>query len=344
MRQPVAACRLQSGSGTLADTAGKGSGMGRRAMGLSFLRLAVVVAALSFAAPVAAQPEAAVATGPGQETLVLGRISDDPKQHYEAMRPLLDYVVPRMRNVGIREGRILMARDAQQMLSYLRRHRVDWLTETPAMAVGWRERAHAKVLLATERGGGLTYSAVFFVRRDSGIRSIDELAGRSIAFQNPFSTSSYIAPASALLEAGLRLDLLLSPMDRPQSDSVGYVFARSEANISTWVHKRLVDAGAFANLDWNDLSRLPQSYRDDLVVIHETEPFPRAVEVVWPGMDPRVQARLREVLLAAADDPDAREPLLRFFGTSRFVPLDAEAEAALARLAVGVHRVREQLE
>ena len=48
MKQSVAACRLQSGSGTLADTAGRGSGMGRCAMGLSFLRLAVVAAALYF--------------------------------------------------------------------------------------------------------------------------------------------------------------------------------------------------------------------------------------------------------------------------------------------------------
>src|SRR5690606_19387522 len=28
--------------------------------------------------------------------LVLGRISDDPKAHYEQLKPLLDYVVPRM--------------------------------------------------------------------------------------------------------------------------------------------------------------------------------------------------------------------------------------------------------
>ena len=304
------------------------------------LRFGLVLCCLTTAMPSRAQIE-----GPSaQETLVLGRISDDPKQHYEAMRPLLDYVVPRMRSAGIRQGRILMARDAQQMMSYLRRHRVDWLTETPAMAVAYRERVGARILLATERGGGRNYHTVFFVRKDSGIDSIRALTGRSIAFQNSYSTSSYIAPAAELLDAGLQLDLLLSPMDRPDPDSVGYVFARSEANISTWVHKRLVDAGAFANLDWSDLSRLPQTYRDDLKVIHETQPFPRAVEVIRPDMDPRVEARLREVLLAAAEDPDAREPLLRFFGTNRFVPLDDAAEASLVRLSSAVHRVRGRLE
>jgi len=33
--------------------------------------------------------------------LVLGRISDDPQAHYEQLQPLLDYVVARMRDVGI---------------------------------------------------------------------------------------------------------------------------------------------------------------------------------------------------------------------------------------------------
>lgn len=309
----------------------------------SLLRLALAVCAMAASLRVDAQVQASPAAA-AHEILVLGRVSDDPKRHYESLRPLLDYVVPRMRNVGIREGRILMARDAQQMASYLRRHRVDWLTETPAMAVAYRDRVDARILLATERGGGRYYHSVFFVRRDSGIRTIADLAGRSIAFQNLYSTSSYFVPAAEILDAGLRLDLLLSPMDRPEPGSVGYVFARSEANISTWVHKRLVDAGAFANLDWSDLHRLPQSFRDDLMVIHESAPFPRAVEVVRPDLDPRVEARLREVLLAAADDPDAREPLLRFFGTSRFVPLDEEAEASLGRLRAGVERVRERLE
>jgi phosphonate transport system substrate-binding protein len=308
----------------------------------TFHRLAMLVIALcALVAPVRAQsPPPAEASS----VLVLGRISDDPKQHYEAMRPLLDYVVPRMRPAGIREGRILMARDAQQMISYLRRGRVDWITETPAMAVDYRLRAGAQIMLATERGGGASYHTVFFVRRDSGITGLRDLRGRAIAFQNPYSTSSYVSPAAELLAAGLGLDLLLSPKDRPAADRVGYLFARSEANISTWVHKRLVDAGAFSNLDWNDLSRLPESFRQDLTVIHETPPYPRAVEVVRAGMDPAVQALLREVLLAAADDPAAREPLRRFFGTNRFVPLDAEAQAALQRLQIGMAHVRGQLE
>ena len=69
------------------------------------------------------------------DTLVLGQISDDPKSQYQRLKPLLDYVVPRMKDVGITRGRILMARNDRQMASYLRSGRVDWVSETAASGV-----------------------------------------------------------------------------------------------------------------------------------------------------------------------------------------------------------------
>ncbi len=279
-----------------------------------------------------------------ERVLVLGRISDDPKAHYEQLKPLLDYVVPRIRDVGITEGRILMARDAQQMTSYLRRGRVDWVTETAGTGMQLQQRAGARPLLLTERGGVSRYHGVFFVRRDSGLERLSDLEGRTIAFQNTASTSAYFAPATALLDAGQRLEILLSPMDRPSADAVGYVFARSELNIAAWVHKRLVDAGVVSNLDWDDVRRMPPAFRRDFRVIHETQDFPRALEMVRGDLDPKIEARLREVLLEAAQDPAASEALSVFFRTTRFLPVDPASQQALDDLRRGVTRVREQLE
>lgn len=276
--------------------------------------------------------------------IVLGRISDNPRAHYQQLKPLLDYVVAHMRDVGITEGRILMARDAQQMGSYLRRGRVDWVTETAATAVALEQRAGASPLLLTERDGVSHYHSLFFVRRDSGIRALEDLRGRSVAFQNLFSTSAYYLPAIELLDHGLPLEILLSPMDKPVTGSVGYLFARSEFNISTWVHKRLIDAGTMSNIDWDNPQRLPEAYRRDLVVIHKSRDYPRAIEMVRGDLDARVRARLRQVLIQAADDPDAREAMLRFFKTTRFLPIDDEAEASLKYLRQAATRVRNQVE
>ena len=282
--------------------------------------------------------------GDDAHVLVLGRISDNPQAHYEQLKPLLDYVVPRMRDAGITEGRILMARDAQQMASYLRRGRVDWVTETAATAMQLEQHARAQPLLITERNGVDRYHSVFFARRDSGIESFEDLRGRSIAFQNAASTSAYFVPATEILKRGLPMEILLSPMDRPPAGSVGYLFARSELNIATWVDKRLVDAGVVSNLDWDNPKRMPPAYRRGMEIFYRTADYPRAVEMVRGDLDPVVRDRLREVLTAAAADPDAREPLLRFFKTTRFLPIDAQDREALDALRKGIVQVGQQLE
>lgn len=281
---------------------------------------------------------------PGGQVLILGRISDDPNAHYAQLKPLLDYVVPRMREVGVTEGRVLMARDPQQMASYLRRNRVDWVTETASTAVQLEQRAGARPILLTERSGVSNYRTVFFVRKDSPIQTLDDLRGHSLALQSPSSTSAYMVPLIELLDAGLSPEILLGPSDEPSPERVGYLFARSEFNIASWVHKGLADAGAVSDVDWNDPRRLPDAFKKEFRVIHETGSYPRALELVREGMEPRVEARLREVLLQAADDPEARDALRLFFGTSRFLPLDRDSTRALEGLRAGAARVRSEVE
>jgi len=309
--------------------------------------LATLLCGLLLALAPQAQAQAVPPSAPlgdDESVLVLGRVSDDPKSHYDALKPLLDYVVPRMAVVGIRSGRILMARDLQQMGSYMRRGRVDWVTETSGNAVLLQRRANARSLLIIEQDGASSYHSVFFVRRDSPVLTLKDLTGRSVAFQNPYSTSAYYLPASTLLEAGLQLELLLSPMDRVAPDTVGYLFARTELNITTWVHKRLVDVGVLSNLDWENPQRMPPAFAADFRVVGVSHDVPRAIVLSRSGMDPKIEKRLRQVLLEASVDPDASEALRRFIGTSRFIPVAAADRRALDQLGVGLARVRAEVE
>lgn len=276
--------------------------------------------------------------------LVLGRISDDPRRDYEGLRPLLDYVIARMGDVGIVEGRILMASDAAQMAGYLRRQRVDWVTDTAVTAVEYRRRGVADVILVANRGGVFDYHNVVITWRGSGIATLADLKGHSIAFQNRTSTSGFVLPAAQMLRAGLELEVLLSPFDRPQPGNVGYVFAGKEENLAVWVQKRIVDASAFSNLDWEKLSVLPASFRDELQIVHESQSAPRGLELVSRGMKPEVKARLIQVLLEAGDDPQASEPLRHYFGVTRFAPVDAAMERDLDRIGADVELVRQRLE
>ena len=96
-----------------------------------------------------------------------------------------------------------MARDPQQMMSYLRRGKVDGVTETPGTGLLLADRAGARPLLLTERFAAREYRSVIFVRRDSGISDLCQLLGRTVVFQSPSSTSAYLVPALALRQQGL---------------------------------------------------------------------------------------------------------------------------------------------
>ena len=297
-----------------------------------------------FAVTVSAASAQSMRGDPDDGVLVLGRISDNPKAHYEQLKPLLDYLVPRMAGVGIRSGRILMARDLQQMSSYLRRGRVDLINETAGNASVLEDRGVAHSFLITERDGVLRYHSLFFVRRDSPIHSLSDLRGHSVAFQSPYSTSAYYLPGSQLLAAGESLEPLLSPTDKPAPDRVGYIYARTELNVTTWVHKRLVDAGVLSNLDWIDPNRVPRAFLPDLRIIGRSDDVPRAMMLARSGMDPQVESRLRELLIEATNDPAAAEALRKFLGTTRFVPIEESDRVALRRLAQGVQRLRREVE
>jgi phosphonate transport system substrate-binding protein len=303
---------------------------------------AACVALLAMLVALAAVPTPASADdAPG--VLVFGRVSDDPKSQFVPMKALLDYVVGHMADVGIHEGRILMAPDALQMASYLRRGRVDWVSETGAGAMLLKQRADAETLLLAERDGIRRYHTVYFSRRDSKVRSIDDLRGHRIAFQNRTSTSAYFIPSMELLEHGLVMEILGSPFDTPAPNSVGYVFARTERNIATWVHKGLVDVGAVSNLDWSNPQHIPEFFKSDFVILRESSDVPRGVEMVRNGLDPKVQARLRAVLLGMADDPAGSAALNRYHAV-RFFDLDDRDRRDLKRLNAGVVRVRAEIE
>lgn len=277
-------------------------------------------------------------------TLVIGRISDNPRADVQRLRPLLDYVVPKLSSVGIERGEILLARDPVQLRNYLRRGRVDWVTETAAMAAMLGADANAQPILRTIRDNEGVYRSVIFVRRDSGIENIQQLLGKRIALQVRSSTSSFYLPLLLLRDAGLPVVELASPDDTPSPGQVGFLMARSELNISTWVEKGLADAGAFSNRDWGNPTRMPESFRSHMRLIAQSEDVPRAVELMRGDADPALRAALTSVLIAASDDSEASAALHDFFGATRFVPIEAASAESLSKLGQQVLALRREVE
>jgi phosphonate transport system substrate-binding protein len=77
---------------------------------------------------------------------------------------------------------------------------------------------------------------------------------------------------------------------------------------------------------------MPEVLRKDMRVVHETDLFPRGVELVRSGLDEVVREHLVAVLRGLHEDPAADAALQGYFGARKFDALSEQDEATLARL------------
>ena len=272
----------------------------------------------------------AVSQNHADRTLVVGRVTNNPRKDYPRFKQLADYLAARLSDQGITGSQIQFAKDNDLMVALLREDVVDLIAESVFPALTYAEKAGAKLILREWRDGVASYYTVLFARKDSGITELADLLGKTIAFEDPGSTSAYFVPRAELRAAGLELVELSGPDQKPPPQAVGYVFAGSENNIVAWVHRGLVDAGPFSNIDWSQDDDAPPELRKDLTIFHRSEPLPRSVVVVRGNLPAELELRIRQVLLTAAEDPEGRAALKAYKNVARYDELTGEAAAGVA--------------
>lgn len=280
----------------------------------------------------------------GAETLVIGRVSNEPEKTYRQLKPILDYVVSKLHDVGVTDGSIVVAKDQNEMISYLKQGKVDWLQKGVFDALVFSKQAGVEIALRSWREGVPSYYAVMFSRKDSGIKSLKNLLGRKIAFQDRDSTLAFFVPSAILRKSGFELVELGSPNEKTPVGKIGYVFAGKELTITTWVHRGLADAGAYHNQNWSKPTDNPESMKKDLEVIYQGKPMPRMIEMLRGNLNPKIKARIKEVLLRAHEDSAAQEAL-KAYGpeTARFDEFKGKTKEELEE-AMSLARYMNQVE
>jgi phosphonate transport system substrate-binding protein len=249
---------------------------------------------------------------PKKGVLTMGRVATKTLTGQRHIEPIVTYLASRLRDVGVERGEVVIPSDNKVTIEYLKEGKLDVVLETPFSAYQYKIGANATpVFLALRKGVGM-YNSLVFVRKDSGIRKVEDLKGKVIAFEDPGSTSSYFLPKFSIQAEGLELVEVSSPDSPVPGDKIGYIFAGSEVNISTWVYFKKVAGGAFSNMDWADQGENPAAYRKEFEVIYETQKVPRMLVMVREGLDARLVTRIKEELLNMHKTRGGREALKEF--------------------------------
>ncbi len=267
--------------------------------------------------------------------LVIGSVSDKPGNEIKKFQPLADYLARHLAEFGVDKGVVKVARGTSEMAHLLGSGQVDVYIDSPFPIIVVGRLADSRILLRRWKKGRAEYHSVVFVRNDSPIQTVNDLLGKLIAFEEPYSTTGYFLPKTSLLLAGLRLRDQSVTSEPVKRDETGYTFSLDDENTVMWVLRGKVSAGA---TDDASFAKLPPSRRDDLRVMHRTMVVPRHLVSVRKGLDERLVKRMKEVLMAMEHSEEGKQVLQKFEMTTRFDEPPDGLEKALAPLVKQLDR------
>ncbi len=270
--------------------------------------------------------------------LVLGDISDDPAEVIEGSQPLADYLAAQLADYGITAGKVRVAQSTQEMEELLKRGEVDLYFDSTYPATLLSDATGAQIILRRWRFGVETYHSVIFASKASGITSLEQLAGRRLAMDAPYSTSGYMLPAIHLLEAGLTLAGQKNYTDPLLPDAVNFVFSYDDENTLQWVLNGLTDAGVTD--DYHFDVAFPAEAIAQLQELARTEETPRQVVVARPGMSAELRNAITQALTTMHQN-EAGLAALEPFQTTRFDSFPEGLEAATARMRAMMELLRQ---
>jgi phosphonate transport system substrate-binding protein len=291
----------------------------------SLVRLATLILCLMFVPRLYAQPR----DGAAGETLSLGLVSQTDRQQIEQhFRDFADYVSRKVAPSSA-APKVVVAGTAPELAKLLGERKVDYYMESayPTYVINDVHNA-AKLLLRRWKGGLADYYSVVFVRAGSPIKRLEDLKGKTIAFEDPGSTSGYLLPKLFLQRHGLKLAEQRQGAAAGAAD-LAYVFAQSQEKLVDAVLSGRAAAGAFSN---DDLATIDPKKKSEIAVLAQTDWLPRHLLSIRRDLPPGTAERLQAVLLGMHENPEGRKILENADGTTKFDLLPGGETAMRRRL------------
>ena len=187
--------------------------------------------------------------------------------------------------------RAQVASDYAGVVEALRSRRVDLAFVHPVGYVLANREAGCLILVRDIWQGKTAYTARFYVRKDSGIRRLEDLRGRTVAFVDPASSSGYIYPMVLLMKQGLIRD-----RDSKTFFKDALFAGTHEAALQSVLHGRVDAAASFdkaPELHLKDPALVAQ-----LGFVGETPAIPEAGICARPGVPAEALAKVKRALLS----------------------------------------------
>lgn len=166
------------------------------------------------------------------------------------------------------------------------------------------ERGCAELLAVAVEDGRSEYYAGLFARADSPITSPKDLKGRSVAFGDINSASSFVFPIAMIMDAGLD----------PATDLGEIRLAGSHANSLAALVQGQVDAAALSFDSFDKAARQGAVDPEAVKVIARSQPIPYPPIIMSTRLAPDLKAKLKTAFAQAHTAPGIAPEMIRGYG------------------------------
>ncbi|MDA2938092.1 phosphate/phosphite/phosphonate ABC transporter substrate-binding protein [Acidobacteria bacterium AH-259-A15] len=222
---------------------------------------------------------------PPKELKIVFIAYQNPDQLLEDVRPVVGYLNQQL-NIRIKH---FVATDYAGVVEALRNKTADMGFMGPLQYIMAHDQAGAFPILGEVYKGKPFYVSRIFVHKDSGVKRLEDLRGKTIAFVDPISSSGYMYPLDIFKHAGL-----LQDKGEAEKFFKRIYFAGGDEQAIRAVLNKFVDAAGVGQYSY---SLLRPEERDEVIHIAESQPIPSHCVVVRKDLNPQTVAKLQAALL-----------------------------------------------
>ena len=229
----------------------------------------------------------------------------------EDLKPISDYLSERL---GVKVE-AFTASNYIGVVEGLGSGSVDFGIIPPFSSLLAQKQSNAKPILTSKgKTGKPGYTAELYVRKDSGIKSLQDVKGKKVAFVDPSSSSGYIYPGAMLVNAGLNLD-----------KDISYQFSGGhDKSLQLLLNKDVDVIATFDGVEDRYAKDFPQA-KTDIQKLASSDMIPGVMVTTSGKMDKELQEKLEKALRDIEKDPKMKEMFTKMFSITGFTDVDQDA-------------------
>jgi phosphonate transport system substrate-binding protein len=188
--------------------------------------------------------------------------------------------------------KVFTATDYTGVIEAMKKKRVDIAWFGPLSYYLAEQEAGAEAFAVGIREGGTshTYNSIFVAPCDSGIKSIKDLKGKSVAFVDPASTSGGLMPTYMVKkETGMM----------PQEFFGKFTYAGSHDAAELAVKNKTVDAAADNDITYEKMLAKGLITKETNCIVRESDPLPGSPLVYRGDLPADLKAKIQDAVLSA---------------------------------------------